>query len=314
MKLLIAHSDEKPSIKVTRVQHHDSNEVPECGDHTGRKELYYLPSKIHHRIFSHLSESQDVLRLSLTNHYFWAVGLRHLEDFIMRSMAPWAGERIICVSDQSSAHDFPDTLLSPDEKSDVQELGRIYDLKNFSLNNTWKTVGGPLLSEELQKWFEEYEDTHPMSEADRAEIIMGLKPEILEFFPRDQSWILRNLTTKEYVRGEVIALKQEFVHGPNIEVLGFAEILISRISWSSGEIQFGKDKNLARGKWAGHRFDITTLSVHEETTGRDEWKDISDEILREIDVIIGSQKGDDWRELLSRRHQKIIPTVGLGYT
>ena len=232
----------------------------------------------------------------------------------MRSLAPWAGERILCVSDQSKPHDFPNEILNASEKAQLEDLNRVYDLNNFSIRNTWKTIGGPLLSEELQKWFQEYEDSHPMSEADHAEIVMGLRPEILEFYPRDWSWILRNLTTKEYVRGEVIALKEEFVHGPNIEVLGFAEILISRICWSNQGVFFGKDKDVARGIWAGHRFDITALLAHEQETENNGWKDISDESLREIDVIIASQEGDDWRELLSRRRQKIIPTVGLGYS
>ncbi|KAJ6153717.1 hypothetical protein N7470_006676 [Penicillium chermesinum] len=262
------HSVEISSAKVARVRTHDSQPIAP----NAPKTLSSLSSHVHCIIFRYLDNPFDALRLSLTNRYFWAVGLRRLEDFIMESLAPWAGERIVCVSDESDPRAIPDEILNETEKADLEELKGIYDLK-------------------LRKFVVEYEATHPMSEADHAEIMMGLKPEMLDFYPRDQPWILRNLTTKEYVRGEVIALKGEFVQGPNIEVLGFAEILVSRISWSSREAYFGRDKNLAHGKWAGHRFDITTLPAHEERAGNDGWRDVSDEVLRDLDVIIGSQKG-----------------------
>ncbi|KAJ5219718.1 hypothetical protein N7468_008922 [Penicillium chermesinum] len=303
-------SVEISSAKVARVRTHDSQPIAP----NAPKTLSSLSSHVHCIIFRYLDNPFDALRLSLTNRYFWAVGLRRLEDFIMESLAPWAGERIVCVSDESDPRAIPDEILNETEKADLEELKGIYDLSNSAPTHGWRTVGAPVLPEELRKFVVEYEATHPMSEADHAEIMMGLKPEMLDFYPRDQPWILRNLTTKEYVRGEVIALKGEFVQGPNIEVLGFAEILVSRISWSSREAYFGRDKNLAHGKWAGHRFDITTLPAHEERAGNDGWRDVSDEVLRDLDVIIGSQKGDDWREHMSRRRQKSISSMRLGYT
>ncbi|KAJ6007833.1 hypothetical protein N7540_011809 [Penicillium herquei] len=274
----------------------------------------WLPSEIHHAIFKTLDDVQDVLCLSLTSRYFWAVGLSHIEDHIVSSLAPWAGERIICVSDQSNPRDFPPGLLSPTEQEDLIELNHVQDLNNFSIKHKWKKIGGPPLSQRLQEWFKEYSAQHPMSNADRIEINTGLKPELLEFYPRNQPWVLRNLTTKEYVRGEAIALKDSFIHGPHIDVIGFSEVLISRISWSSLPVEVGHGKNMSHGKWAGHRFEIAPLSSLKNCTDSADWVDVSNELLRELDFIVTSQKGDDWRYQLARRNQKVPDPVTLGYS
>jgi hypothetical protein len=103
------------------------------------------------------------------------------------------------------------------------------------------------------------------------------------YFPEDQQWILRNLTTRQFVRSEAIALKPEFIHGPNINVLGFGEIVTSCICWStSSSINMSDTTNISRGVWAGHCFDITTLARHEDEIHETEWSDVSDEVVREI--------------------------------
>lgn len=240
----------------------------------------------------------------MTNRYFWAVGLSHIEEHIVDSLATWAGQKIICVSDKSDPHDFPPNVLSATEAEEVKELNQVYDLNTFSIRHNYKKIGGPPLSQRLQRWFLDYEASHYMGSANRAEIMMGLKPEVLEFYPRNQAWILRNLTTREYVRGEVIALKDEFIHGPQIEVFGFAEVLISRICWSTEPEKIGGRDNITRGKWAGHRFDITPLAWLNEKHGREGWKDVSNDILREIDLTLGGQIGDDWRDQMARNYRK----------
>ena len=296
--------------KTTRIEKHDA--TLKRGDSVPTS-FQCLPSEIHHAVFSNVEDIYDLVRLSLSNRYFWALGLPHIEDHIVSSLAPWAGERIICVTDQCDPHEFPPGLLSSTEQEDLLELNRIHNLNTISIKHSWKKVGGPSLSERLRDWFKEYESQHPMSHADKTEIITGLKPEILEFYPRDQPWALRNLTTKEYVRGEAIALKDSFIHGPHIDVIGFSEVLLSRISWSNRPVEVGYGRNMSQGKWAGHRFDISPLAKieHDRAT---HWIDVSNELLREIDQIVASQEGEDWREHLSRRHEKVSAPVALGYS
>ncbi|KAH6960087.1 hypothetical protein BKA56DRAFT_600472 [Ilyonectria sp. MPI-CAGE-AT-0026] len=89
------------------------------------------------------------------------------------------------------------------------------------------------------------------------------------YFPEDQPWIFRNLTTREFVRSEAIALKTEFIRGPNIDVWGFGEIVTSRICWStSSSVSMSDTTNISKGVWTGHCFGITTLARYEgETKG-----------------------------------------------
>ncbi|KAJ5721256.1 uncharacterized protein N7483_009190 [Penicillium malachiteum] len=300
--------------ETNRIEQHHAILKVNPGIDNNLKSFPCLPSEIHHAIFNNIDDVQDVLCLSLTSRYFWAVGLSHIEDHIVSSLAPWAGERIICVSERSDPRDFPPGLLSPAEQEDLIELNHVHDLNNFSIKHKWKKTGGPSLSQRLQEWFKEYEAKHPMSNADRIEISTGLKPEILEFYPRNQPWVLRNLTTKEYVRGEALALKDLFIHGPHIDVIGFSEVLLSRISWSSQPVEVGHGKNMAHGKWAGHRFEITPLATLKKESDSAQWVDVSDELFRELDVIVTSQRGDDWRDHLSRRNQEVPAPVALGYS
>jgi hypothetical protein len=137
-------------------------------------------------------------------------------------------------------------------------------------------------------------------------ISIGLPPwgnDGREYFPTDQPWVLRNLTTKQFVRSEAIALKEEFIRGPDISVLGFGEVVLSRICWSSSNA-FGIEEpaNICRGIWAGHCFDITTLAKHqEETRNGGGWTDASDEVAKEIATIWESYLGADWREILCKK-------------
>ncbi|KAF5122558.1 hypothetical protein E5D57_013042 [Metarhizium anisopliae] len=124
-------------------------------------------------------------------------------------------------------------------------------------------------------------------------------PSYRQYFPQDQPWILRNLTTKQFVRAEAIALKQEFIHGPDIDVLGFGHAVLLRICWSSRPVPHVDPENIARGIWAGHCFDITMLAKHQEKTGAGEgWTDISDEVAKEIATFCETNLGPAWRSIL----------------
>ncbi|KAI1413719.1 hypothetical protein F5Y13DRAFT_189154 [Hypoxylon sp. FL1857] len=131
------------------------------------------------------------------------------------------------------------------------------------------------------------------------------------YFPEDQPWILRNLTTKEFVRAESIALKPEFIRGPNIEGLGFGDIVAMRIFWTSSKPRkMGDVENIHKGVWAGHRLDVTTLRRHEEETEeeREAWSDIGEEVAKEAASIWEEMCGPDWRKVICQpRHRLLRP-------
>lgn len=51
------------------------------------------------------------------------------------------------------------------------------------------------------------------------------------FFPQDEPYFLLNFTTKEYVRGEAIAMSPHLINGPHITPIGFAHLILSKICY-----------------------------------------------------------------------------------
>jgi hypothetical protein len=59
-----------------------------------------------------------------------------------------------------------------------------------------------------------------------------------------------------------------------------------------------------RGIWAGHYFDITTLARHEQDTKEKEWKDVSEEVAKEIASIWESEYRSNWRQIIVGRNRR----------
>jgi hypothetical protein len=98
----------------------------------------------------------------------------------------------------------------------------------------------------------QYKQYCQMPESIRSQVCDALNPELSLFYPEDQPWILRNLTMQEYVRSQVIGLKPEYIHGPNIDFLGFGEVIFSRVYWStSPSVAMPYEGGIHRGVWAG---------------------------------------------------------------
>jgi hypothetical protein len=255
-----------------------------------------LETELHDLIFEEL-EIKDVLSLSLTNRYFWSVGRRHIQKYFMSFLGPWTGESIICVGDYVKAGDYPPGLFTEDKRSELQQLldGRPMTLFDYAHDYTEIDVSFPttLLRQLLSK------DYYRMPDSGGSEIIETVRPEFSQFYPEDVPWILRNLTTREYVCSDAIAMKPEHIHGPNIDFLGFGEVVLSRICWSSDpSVNMEYNGNIHRGVWAGHCFDITTRARHEQDV-KEEWKDVSEEVAKEIASIWESEYGGDWRRIIT---------------
>ncbi|MCJ1400365.1 hypothetical protein MMC11_003570 [Xylographa trunciseda] len=100
------------------------------------------------------------------------------------------------------------------------------------------------------------------------------------FYPEHHAWLLRHLTTREYVRADGIAQKPEDIHGPKIDRVGFGHDVLMHICWSSSGVN-GRITN--RGGGAGHRFDIVPVERHEPSIKPgEEWTDISARVAADI--------------------------------
>lgn len=139
----------------------------------------------------------------------------------------------------------------------------------------------------------------PAFQARRREILVTEST----YFPRDQPWILRNLTTKEFVRSEAVVIKPEYCKCAEAEdrvvgrVVGFGEVVMYRTCWSSysSDVLLNDTTFISREVWAGHRFDITTLARHEAEVDSAGWSDVSEEVSKEIAAIWSYEFGSDMR-------------------
>ncbi|CZR64354.1 uncharacterized protein PAC_14252 [Phialocephala subalpina] len=267
--------------------------------------LAKLPTELCDFVFQNLS-IRDVLHLSLTNRMFWEIGRKYLQAFARSRLGIWAGKNIVCVGTYLARNYYPRGLFNEHDKAEFLKerdpFGQpIHTLSTFTrrreggsrrLDTYQRTPLHMLLqSPTVERTFSR------MAEGDRMKIQHTLG--FSQFYGSDESWILRNLTTKEFVRSEAIAIKPEYIHGPYIEYLGFGEVILSRICWSSTAILDIRYRGpINRGVWAGHSFDITTLDRHKEkaTVAKEEWKDISEEVSKEVAEIWASEWGENWRE------------------
>ncbi|OCK90623.1 uncharacterized protein K441DRAFT_689361 [Cenococcum geophilum 1.58] len=262
-----------------------------------RPVILALAAELHYLIFE---------KLDITD----SIGRRHIQTYFMSFLGPWAGKRILCVGDYVEAGDHPPGLFTEDEERSMEnkekEEERPMTLANWAYVYATISVKFPttLFTQLLSKNY--YKQYCRMSGSDRSEVRKIVNPEFSQFYPKDQPWILRNLKTREYVRSDAIALRPEYIHGPNIDVIGFGEVVLSRICWSSDpsvNIDGRKyNRNIHRGIWAGHCFDITTRAQHEERVN-EEWKDVSEEVAKEIANIWESEYGDDWRRIVMEGHR-----------
>ncbi|KAA8894301.1 hypothetical protein FN846DRAFT_974739 [Sphaerosporella brunnea] len=112
------------------------------------------------------------------------------------------------------------------------------------------------------------------------------------YHPNGLEWVLRNLTTKEYVRRSVVGpgVNGPFSYGGGV---GLGHVLLSRICWSSDSSTAMSWDGIHRGIWAGHKFDITAITAIE---GDDSWKDVSVEAYEDIKAIWKSEYGAEWEE------------------
>lgn len=281
--------------------------------------LLRLPIELLDIIFRNL-DIEHVFILGLQSQHFWNVARRHIQAYCASPCGPWAGKGIICVGEYLEPTDYPPNILSESEKNELQKglsESEIWDDVSTDEGST-DFVSGPTnlysLADARYRQSREWEysldcrlighaallkEWNRLPELRTSQICSELRYNLSDFYPEDQPWVLRNLTTQEYVRSEAIAIKPEYIHGPNIDVLGFGEVVWSRICWSTEtDCSMDYTDNIHRGIWAGHRFDITTLYRHKQgSLEGTEWKDVSEEVANWVEKIWRKEFGSNWRDI-----------------
>lgn len=272
-----------------------------------------LPPEVHRLVFDHIEFIEDAVCLGLASRYLWALARDHVHAYYMSFLGQWAGENIVCVGEDVQPGDYPRGLFSAEELATFQQrkadlwvpdddhLGYVlcdepFSLRHFTSPSVSAVEEAPDLGAKSWRLYSRCRDRakqeDPAFQATYSELVVTMST----YTPHGQPWILRNLTTKQFVRPEAIALKPDYIRGPHISVLGFGEVVLSRICWStSSSVGINDTTDISRGVWAGHCFDITTLARHQDDTNDEEWTDVSDEVAKEIASIWETEYGADLR-------------------
>ncbi|PSS06874.1 hypothetical protein PHLCEN_2v3517, partial [Hermanssonia centrifuga] len=108
--------------------------------------------------------------------------------------------------------------------------------------------------------------------------------------------ILCNLSKREYVRES--ALLELSANWDSLSFITLGEVLICSVSWSSSDVTHlpdgAEELKLHRGVWAGDRVKII---AEDELKSKDmkEWKDVTDDVVQEVDKIWSYEFGPNWR-------------------
>ncbi|TFK61457.1 hypothetical protein BDN72DRAFT_849640 [Pluteus cervinus] len=167
----------------------------------------------------------------------------------------WAGDRIVCIGDYADTGGLPSNLLTPTELASLQTSDSV--LYHHALSEFTQVSGFP-------------------SRVVKAEASVA--------YPKDKTWVLRNLTKKVYIDLQTFEAKN---------IGGVDQILLTNICWSSdGDSTLEYD--ITGGKWAGDRFDVNVIeSVQRETEnegeGENQWKDVTQQVIKSVGRIWRSQ-------------------------
>lgn len=201
-------------------------------------------------IFSFVKRLKDLACFGLTNTYFWDISHGIIQSRFASELGTWAEKQIVNVGDYTEPRDYPPGLFSPEEEKNLtNRLFQYYDgvveqhlttltlyhlteSSNFEMVQTKKDISTQstrLLGGCMMRCQNPPTDSR----------IVRLKfKEIIQangsaFLLRDQAWILRNLTTKEFVTAIGITLDAKYIDGPFIGCIGFSEVVMSSICWPS---------------------------------------------------------------------------------
>ncbi|KAI2089622.1 hypothetical protein LOZ36_001773 [Ophidiomyces ophidiicola] len=272
-----------------------------------RCRLLEVPAEIKYIIFDFLN-IQDVFLLGITCKQLWAMTKPIFQRHFAAYLGTWAGTPIVCAGDETDrGRDaaYPHGLLSKDDLDELHEGLDVEELEHDLEEYAEKPVNLFSIAHARYDFTEGYisfpqdllgialDCKRPYPE-DRLRVA---NPRPSSFYPPDQEWVLRNLTTQEFVRPTAIALNEKYISGPYIRVLGYGEVILSRICWSTSDSTSMCWEGIHQGVWAGHALDIVP-STYLDRGGP--WKDISDDVAMDIAEIWKSEYGDDWRNILSK--------------
>ena len=246
---------------------------------------------------------------AMTCRHISQAGMPYLRRAIFKRFAPSAEHRLICVGDYTEPDDIPPGLeLTEEEKEELdgtvedEDDGEEYcaTLSNIPSKGSIerRDLESVLFGECRWKW--------------RVYFIPGLTGVMHKLIPTrpsesDPTLVLRNLSARQYVRGQAIKeFNQTVVPGHNGRegmVPCLADAIMPRVCWASDgstSLNYEGPLQVHRGVWAGNRFDIVPedLFLAECKNSDQPWTDVSAEVVAEVEAIWVAE------EMLKRRETR----------
>ncbi|KAI0078032.1 hypothetical protein K474DRAFT_1771285 [Panus rudis PR-1116 ss-1] len=245
--------------------------------------------------------------LALTNTYLAEIAYEVVQRDFMEYVPQWVIHRLICVGDYSRADDLPPDVFHQPEVDAMKGYEELMDYlfarcpKDHSESDFggWTMDGAPKALG-LQKIERRWDD--------QSQCLEDLSTTRVLYDGSPEDWVLANSTTAEYVRFDAIVEMQDcrdlVTKGPFMDhqyyTFGLGHVILSRICWSSDESVAmdteGLSYQLHRGPWAGHRFTIG----RKELLGEEGWTDISDQVVKDMEILAKGFYGSGWRERVKK--------------
>lgn len=271
-----------------------------------RSSLLKLPTEILVQIFEEL-DMQSSLRLTLGCRELWDIGWYLLEREVRRwwRLQSWAGSRIVVLGEYCGRNELPHDLLTEAEEKWLKngldhgdldhavEMGHLnehislttgpaslFDMFYFGYQKAEADGPGPYLVKHFRS-----EDYRQLPSTEAAIYINFFSRCLSEYHISTEIWTVRNLSAKEFVRGDYLfsAFQEDSCpFGPDIGYPGFSEVILSRACWSTNT-STAPVESMSQGPWAGHRFEICPHSDHLINSDA-RWKDVSAEVAAELSL------------------------------
>jgi hypothetical protein len=242
-------------------------------------------------------EKSDLIALGLTSTFFWELILNRIQSGYVKATATWANTPIAFQGNYAT--DLPNGFMenglaytiSPERARPVMAARRrmygngMCQARRFY----WAHKQFPHAvdaKEEARVWNEAAQAHRENCQIPESNwLTMMDEISCQEFFPQDRTWVLRNLTKRETVSSDSL-------NGPlprkakAVTALTFEDLLLMKICWTEkNNCRYEKDLGIDQGTWAGDKFDIVTMEVHQKETEVNDWIDVSEEIVKEAEEL-----------------------------
>ena len=251
------------------------------------------------------ADKKSLLSLALTSTAMWNLIIARIYKSCVKEAAPWTNTRVLCQGNYSTS--LPDTFAIAPEPERVPGQARRWGMCE-ARQFFWDHYG----SEDVGSMEENFEGFRmAMSENRKTSEIREKVWDTLEkqltptLFPRDRTWVLQNLTKKEFICSDAMEGAEYPVPLPSrltlndddgeeeddgdeskalteSRLMTLEDIFLIKTHWSNITRSSMADLGCNEGDWAGDCFDLVTLDVHQLASERsdDAWKDVGESVVK----------------------------------